>query len=166
MACRLIAIFAALTVVGAGCAADPALEPSSIAAGIATAIVPADPSVVTDVMCPEPEPQMIAQSLTCTASLNNRSITVDVVIDEEGGATSVVRERLLDLADVEVALGERLIEDLETVPVGVECAGELVVDAVGVTFDCVATHDDRPLTFVIEIVDDKGTWTATFTLAD
>ncbi|NIR42026.1 MAG: hypothetical protein GWN79_28460, partial [Actinobacteria bacterium] len=63
------------------CADDPSLDRDAVVAGLPAAVVPDDPSIVGDVACPEPEPEVIAQSFTCTASLHGVPITIDVTVD-------------------------------------------------------------------------------------
>ncbi len=166
MARRLIALLAVLGVAAAACAEDPSLDAASVTEGLTSVLFPADSTIPADVDCADPDPQFVAQTIICSASLHGRPITIDVAVDEEGTATAQVRERLLSLVEVQAELGERLIDDLGTASVDVECPGQFVVDAPGVEFDCVATHDDRPLNFVIEIIDTDSTWTATLVPQD
>lgn len=158
MARGLIVLFVGAGVVATACADDPSLDQDAVVAGLPAAVVPDDPSIVADVACPEPEPEVIAQSFTCTASLHGVPITIDVTVDEQAGASTVVREPLYELSTMEAAAAARLGADLG-VAVEVVCPGTVIVFAVGATVDCRAVHDDRPLDFVAEIVDTDGNFT-------
>ena len=146
----------------AGCSVDPSLDAPSIADGIPAAVVPESPDIVTDVVCPDPVPEVVAQSMTCTAELAGDALTVDLEIDENGVASSVVREPLLDLGRVADDVAQRLASDLG-IDVEVECPGVVVVAAVGRRVDCTGLADGVERGLVVEVVDDDGSWSVDFT---
>ena len=158
MARRLIAAIALFSLGASACADDPSLELASLVDGLPVALLAAEPTAIADVECTEPVAEIIAQELSCTALLHEQPITIDVVVDETGAATSTIRETLFDLAPVEIDLAARLVDDLG-IHVAVECPGTVIVLFVGEQFVCTAMHDDRPLVFTVEIVDGDGNWT-------
>lgn len=160
MARRLIVATVLVGAVSVGCADDPTLDPASVEVGLAETLFPSDPGIVTAISCPEPDIELIAQALVCTASLHGRPITIEVEIAEDGASTAAVREQLLDLAGVADQLAVQISADIG-VGTDVSCPGLFVVDEPGVEFTCTATRDGRPLTFRGAIVDDAGTWTVT-----
>lgn len=164
MARRLKILAGAVIVLVAGCADDPSIDLGAFEADLPAAVVPEDPAVVGDVVCAEPVPEVIAQSLVCTATLHGVAITVDatVEVDEAGEAvaTTVVREPLLELGSIEAEARQRLETDLG-IGVEVACPGVVIVFEVDVAVDCTATHDGRPIDFVARIVDGDGNFTLT-----
>ena len=155
IAMGLVAAGAALAT---ACGADPTLDAASVEEGLDRVLFPDDPSIVAALDCPEPDIEVVAQSLVCTATLHGEPITVDAVIAEDGAAEATIRERLLDLAAVEQDLAARVEADIG-VEVGVRCPASFVVDRAGIGFECTVTRDGEALSFRGEIVDDDSGWT-------
>jgi hypothetical protein len=147
----------AAAIVAVGCAepSPPSLDGDAVVAALPAAVVPAAPEVVHDVVCPDPVPEVVAQTLVCEARLGDVPITVDVAIDEAGIGAVEVREPLFDLVRTAAAVADRLEVDLGRRP-EVVCPGEVVVLVPGTAVDCTATLDGRPLELSVEIVDDDG----------
>ena len=156
MARRLIALAGVAGLLGVGCAepAPPTLADGSVVAALPAALWPDDPSIVADVACPDLDPELIAQSTTCTAVLDADAVTVDVVIDEAGAATASVREPLFVPADAAEQLTTRLETDLSIDAVDTVCRAVVIVAEPGRSVVCDATHDGRPIEF--EIVLDRA----------
>ena len=161
MARCLIALAGVAALVGAGCAepGPPTLADGSVVAALPAALWPDDPSIVTDVACPDLEPEPIAQTTTCTAVLDADGVTIDVVIDEVGAATASVREPLFVVRDVADQLTARLQADLSIDAIDTECRSVVIVAAPGRSVVCAATHDGRPIEFEILLDDGGDEWT-------
>ena len=151
------AVIVAGVLLVAGCAepAPPSLDGPAIVESLAASVVPAAPEVVSDVACPEPVPEVVAQTLVCTARLGDEAITIDVTVDEAGLGAVRVREPLFDLTGTATEVADRLEADLGSRP-EVACPGEVVVLRPGTVVDCTATLDGRPLGLAVEILDDDG----------
>ncbi len=162
MARRLIAVVAVALTVGA-CAepAPPTLATGSLEGALPASIWADDPSLVTDVECPDVDPVLIAQSTTCTATLDQAAVTVDVIIDELGAATATIREPLFVVADAADALVERLRSDLGIDAIQAGCVEVVVIAAVDRVLDCEATDGDRAIEFelVLGVSSGSGYWT-------
>ncbi len=147
----------------AACAepAPPTLATDTVTTGIAAAVWPADPSVITDVACPDLDEQPIAQTSRCTAQLHGEALTIDVVVDELGQTSTALREPLFDTAAASEAIRERLIEDLGFAPgsVRVVCDRDVVVARPDAVVDCIAERGTDPIEFELRVVDDTGEWT-------
>lgn len=156
MARRLIALTGVVGLVVAGCAepAPPTLADGSVAAALPGSLWPDDPSIVTGVACPDLDPELIAQTTTCTAVLDADAVTVDVVIDEAGEATANVREPLFVVGDAADQLTTRLEADLSIDAIDAACHAVVIVAEPGRSVVCDATHDGRPIEF--EIVLDRA----------
>lgn len=143
--------------VALGCAepAPPSLDGDALVDSIPASVVPAAPGVVSAVSCPEPVPEVVAQSFVCTADLSGHPVTIDVDVDVEGRATVAVREPLFDLDGAAAEVAGRLGTDLGRRP-DVECPGTVVVLVPGDRIACTATLDDRPIELEIELTDDTG----------
>jgi hypothetical protein len=157
----LISLVAFFVVVLAGCAepAPPTLAEGSIEAALPASIWPADPSIVTDVACPDADTELIAQSTTCSAVLDAEEITVDVVIDELGAAIAAVREPLFVVAEAADQLVARLRDDLSIEAIQAECAVIVVVAEPERSFDCAATSGDRTIDFEVVLGRFVDEWT-------
>ena len=166
---RCLIVVSALVLAAGACAGDPSLDHDSLLVGLPAAVIPDAPEVVVDVSCPEPADPIVARSVVCTASVHGEPITVDVDIDEEGVVAATVRESFLDLATVESALVERLEVDLAVggePDVRVSCPGTVVVDRLGVQFDCTGESGGAVRALLVTIVDDDGGWTVAFAASD
>lgn len=163
MARRLIALLAAVALGVTACAepAPPTLEAGSLEAALPASIWPEDPSLVTGVSCPDLDPALIAQSTTCTATLDRDEVTVEVEIDELGGATAAVREPLFVVADAADALVGRLRSDLGIQAIDASCVGVVVVAAADRVLECEATDGSRVIEFelVTGVSGGSGLWT-------
>jgi hypothetical protein len=160
---RLIAVLAGSMLAASACAepAPPTLATGSLEAALPASVWPDDPSVVTDIDCPDVDPALIAQSTTCTASLDGEAITVDVSIDELGSASAVVREPLFVVAEAADALVGRLRADLGIEAIDAACAGVVVIAAVDRAIACEASDGSRVIEFelVLGVSNGSGSWT-------
>ncbi|MEZ5245126.1 MAG: hypothetical protein R2707_08530 [Acidimicrobiales bacterium] len=160
MAGRLIAVLAASLLVASACAepAPPTLEVGSLEAALPASAWPDDPSIVTDVACPELDTSLIAQTTVCTAVLDADTVTVDVVIDEFGAATAGVREPLFVVAEAADRLVERLRDDLSIEAISAQCAAVVIIAEPGRSFACAATSGDRTIDFDVVLGREAGAW--------
>jgi hypothetical protein len=159
---RLIAVVAVALTVGS-CAepAPPTLAAGSLEAALPESIWADAPSLVTDVACPDLDPALIAQPTTCTATLDQEAVTVDVVIDELGAATATIREPLFVVADAADALVERLRADLGIDAIEAGCADTVVIAAADRVLACEASDGNRSIEFelVLGVSSGSGSWT-------
>ncbi len=159
---RLTFSFLAVSLVAAACGRpDPGFDNLSLRSAIPPALVPDDPSVVTNVTCPEVHTSE-AVTITCEAAIAGQPIKVTVSIDPDGTAGIESDSTLIDLAGVAAAAQERFTGDLG-VDSSVECPGSVVVSVADLTFGCTATDDtgvSRDL--VVTVVDDSGGWVIDF----
>lgn len=155
MARRLTRALPAVVVVAllVACAepAPPTLAVGSLEAAVPGAVWPDDPSLVVDVDCPGLDPDLIAQTTTCTATIGAAEVTLDVVLDDDGAAAVEVRETLFVAAQAADELAERLRSDLGIAAVEASCRPVVVLAEPGTTLDCTATQDGRPIDFVLEL---------------
>lgn len=150
-----------VVILAASCGEDPSLDPRSVVEGLPAAVVPESPQAVSDVACPDPEPEVVAQTMTCTATIAGDPITIDLDVDEDGTVTAVVREDLLDLDQVAAEVGSRLRADLG-VDVAVECPGAVVVVSVDREVRCTGVARGTERALRVRIVDPDGSWRVTF----
>jgi hypothetical protein len=159
---RLIVVLA-LALVAAGCAepAPPTLATGTVAEALPLAVWPTDPSLVTDVECPDLDPTLIAQSGVCGARIAGDPVTIEVVIDDEAGTTATVREPLFDVAAAGVQLAARIRSDLSLdadVSLSVQCAPGVVVARAGAVVSCIAERSGDPIGFELDLLDETGAW--------
>ncbi len=153
---RAVALVLALMASACG-RPDAGFDTRTLETAIPAAIVPDDPTVVTDVTCPD-LPTSVATTITCSALVSGRPIEITAVISIDGEVNVSTDSVLLDLAGVADEAARRLSSDLG-VESTVECPGRVVVSVAGDTFRCSATdpggvtHD-----LLITIIDDRGTW--------
>ena len=164
MARRLTLVAACLALSACAEAAPQTLDLETVTAAIPAAVWAEDPSIITGVSCPDLVELPIAQSSVCGALLGEDALTIDIVVDEQGGATTRVREPLFD---VEVAAGrirERLIVDLgpSAESARIECEVRVMVARVGATVSCVADRGSDLLGFEIRLEDDAGGWSLSY----
>ena len=167
MAGRVGAAAVAAALVAAACADEITFDTASLESGLPAAILPEQPDAITEVVCPEPELDGVARSITCAAILDGDPITIVVEVDDDGLVDATVSEPLLDLTAVEMELAVRIETDLlasgaSGVEVDVECPGTAVVIAVGRTVDCSGGPIDAPRPLEVTIVSDDGTWEVGF----
>ncbi len=163
MAGRLIPLLTAMALVAVGCAepAPPTLATETVAAALPSAVWPADPSLVTEVECPDLDPVRIAQTGRCRARIAGDRVTIDVVIDDQARTTATVREPLFDAGAAGTQLAERLRSDLSIdagVPLTVRCEPAVVVARPGALVTCVGDRSGDLIDFEIEVLDDTGAW--------
>jgi hypothetical protein len=163
---RLTGLFVMVGFVVAACAepAPPTLATDTVTTGIAAAVWPADPLVITDVACPDLDERLIAQTSRCTAQLHGEALTIDVVVDQLGQTSAALREPLFDIAAASDAIRDRLMADLglSADSVSVRCDRTVVVALAGVVVGCVAERGADPIEFELRVLDDTGQWTLVY----
>jgi hypothetical protein len=161
---RRIAV--ALLVLLSACAepAPPTLSTGSVERAIPVAVWPEDPDLVEAVTCPDLDIALIAQTTSCTATLDGEAVTLEVAVDNEGAAAAAVAEPLFLVSSAAEEISGRLVADLalDAAPV-VECARTVVVARPGASFGCRASRAaDDTLEFAIQLIYATGGWTLTF----
>jgi len=159
---RLTFSFLAVLLVAAACGRpDPGFDNLSLRSAIPPGLVPDDPSVVTDVTCPELRTSE-AVTIICEAAIAGQPIEVTVSIESDGTASVKSQSTLIDLAGVAAEAQARFTDDLGVDSL-VECPGSVVVSVADLTFECTATDEagvSRNL--VVTVVDDSGGWVIDF----
>lgn len=164
---RRLSLTLLLAVMAAACAADPdpTLDTASVVEALPAVVWPDDPSLVTEVSCRDLDPEVIAQSVRCTAQLDAEPITVDVDVTEDGGVDGRVVEPLFAVADAADQLAARLADDLGIEPPEIACGRDVVIARAGTEFGCTATRAGDPIDFVLRLLDSEGGWTVEIALS-
>ncbi len=141
---------------------DSGFDMTTLEAAIPEAIVPDDPSVVTDVSCPQ-LPTSEPTTTMCTALVGGRAIEINANITADGLVEISTDAVLLDISGVASEAGHRLSDDLG-IDSSVSCPGSVRVVAVGDTITCEATDPAGSThNVVITVTDPSGTWTMDLT---
>lgn len=140
-------------------AGPPTLEAGILEASLPASIWPDDPDLVTELLCPDIDVDLIAQSITCTATLDVDAVTVAVEIDEEGAATAAIEEPLFVVASAADALVSRLREDLSVNAIEASCEGTVIVAEAGRSLGCIAISGGRSIAFDLVLDGEEGVWT-------
>lgn len=136
---------------------DSGFDMGSLVDAIPAALVPDDPSSVTDVSCPEPLTSE-ATSIRCAVTITDREVEVVADIAGDGTVNVSTDAILLDLLEVAVVAGERLSADLG-VESTVTCDDTVAVVVPNDTVGCTATENSGiEHRLVVTIVDDAGNW--------
>lgn len=159
MARSLIGGVLVAAAVVAGCAepGPPTLVTESVVDAIPESVWPADPALVADVACPTLLEEPVAQTTTCTATLDGAPVTIALVVSEIGAVAPTVIEPLFDVDTAAMEMASRLGDDLG-VEVEVECARRVVIARAGEVVGCTARRGTDPIDFRIELLDDAGRW--------
>ena len=154
----LTALLSLLGVVASACGADGStpLDLEAVERQVPGVLLPAHPSLITDVDCGEPASTGLGP-MSCTAVVAGVEIPVIVHRPAVDGRIRVESPAdLVAAVDLAGLAAERLTIDTG-VTAHVSCAPAVRVAFAGQTFDCVATDPDgRTLDLVITLVDAGG----------
>jgi hypothetical protein len=143
-----IAIAALTLLAGLGGAAlvvfgERTLEPESVRSEVVRITEEAVAVAPADVRCPDEIPARTGHTVTCTALVDGQPVTYSVRQDDDRGSLTIEHDRLIEVADLEVAVAALVGADV-AVAVDVTCgpAGRtvLVNSTPGAPIPCTATN--------------------------
>lgn len=145
----------ALLLALAACTSDPAIDTAALEEDIAAALVPADPSAVTSVVCPNAAEASPGDPIDCTVLVGVQELPVTVAFGEDRVVSVTPGLPLLDGVAAAEQVAERFTAEL-AITTTVECEQPLIVLVPDAEFDCVATDDKGVARTLTVRVDDDA----------